>query len=99
MKVNFIVGVKEISLSIFSKEDVRTTKISSDVLLEGLSNLLPNPVSSILLCQLPWIKDIAYRNIPNEVSLSYNVLCNGSYLTVLIQELDDDIIQLFNKFI
>lgn len=99
MKVRFLMG-ERITLILYAKKQRRKTmEIHPNVLATNLSNLLPNPVSTMLLSQLPWIRDIVYRNTQYEVSLTYNLVYNGedkNYASIEIDELDEDIIQMFN---
>ena len=101
MKVRFIKG-ERLTLTLFVKgQRHKIVEIHPNTLATTLSNLLPNPISTMLLCQLPWIRDIVYRNNQYEVSLTYNLVYNGddgNYLTIEIDELDEDIIKMFNKF-
>ena len=101
MKVRFIKG-ERITLTLYAKKlRGKTVEIHLNRLSTALSNLLPNPISIMLLSQLPWIRDIVYRNNQYEVSLTYNLVYNGddgNYSTIEIDELDEDIIKMFNKF-
>lgn len=99
MKVRFITG-KQIRLTRMAKKlRTKTVEIHPDILATRLSNLLPNPIATILLCQLPWIRDIVYRNTEYEVTLTYNIACNDDkrYASIEIDGLDECIIQMFNK--
>lgn len=101
MKVRFIKG-ERITLTLYAKKQrKKTVEIHPNTLATNLSNLLPNPISITLLCQLPWIRDIVYRNNQYEVSLTYNLVYNGdggNYSTIEIDELDEDIIRMFNQY-
>ena len=101
MKVRFIKG-ERIILTLYAKKQRRkTVEIHPNTLAIALSNLLPNPIATMLLCQLPWISHIVYRNNQYEVSLTYNLVYNGddgNYSTIEINELNEDIIKMFNKF-
>ena len=100
MKVRFIKG-ERIILTLYAKKQKRKiVGIHPNTLAIALSNLLPNPIATMLLCQLPWISHIVYRNNQYEVSLTYNLVYNGdgdNYSSIEIDELDEDIIQMFNK--
>lgn len=99
MKVRLLTKEK-VKLTIMGEElTTKTVEVDANLLAIRLSKLLPNPTATILLCQLPWVSEIVYRNYKFEVSLSYNLvnLAEKRYDSILIDELDACIIQMFNK--
>lgn len=92
-------GTERLKLGIFlSYGKNKMIEITRNELALKLSNLLPNPIALMFLCQLPKITAITYRNNFLETSLTYNLLVENDLCSIVITDLDEDIIKTFNQY-